>query len=179
MGIRGLENRLPPEVRERLERRLIELGFSGYASLIDELNEWLAEAGASPTSRSALQRFGARFEERAAALKRSTEIARAIAAEAGDDEGVLNDAVIRLTQQKLFDVVMDLRVDPDEFDLASLAKSIRDLSKASVEQKKHQLQVRAKVEAKLEALKVASKGKKSGLDPETVRRISEEIYGVL
>lgn len=179
MSVRGLETRLPPEVRERLERRLIELGFSGYTALCDELNEWLIEAGAPPTSRSALQRFGARFEERAAALKRSTEIARAIAAEAGDDEGALNDAVIRLTQQKLFEVVMDLQVDPEDFDLSSLAKSIRDLSRASVEQKKHQLQVRAKVEAKLEALEAASKSKKPGLDPETLRRVREEIYGVL
>ena len=80
MPARGLETRLPPDVRERLECRLIELGFSRYSELCDELNSWLAETDTAPVSRSALHRFGAKFEDRVAALKRSTEMAQALAA---------------------------------------------------------------------------------------------------
>lgn len=180
MPARGLETRLPPDVRERLECRLIELGFSRYSELCDELNSWLAETDTAPVSRSTLHRFGAKFEGRVAALKRSTEMAQALAAEVGDDEGALNDALIRLVQQKVFEAVVDLQVDPEETDLKGLARVIRDLSKASVDQKRLQAEIRDKVAAKLSELETqARSGVKSTLDAETVRQIREAVYGVL
>lgn len=180
MPPRGLENRLPTEVRERLERRLIELGFSNYDALIEELNGWIEESGAESVSRSALYRFGSKFEERVSMLKRSTEMAKTLANEIGDDSALLGDAVIRMAQSQLFDLLMQFQLDPDEESMGRITHAIASLSKASVQQKKHLLDTREQDRKKLAELERQSAGgkEKSGLDPETLRRIREEIYGL-
>jgi hypothetical protein len=179
MGARGLEMRLPPEVREWLEAELIRGGFSGYSGITTELNAKLEAAGAETASRSAVHRFGQNIEDRISALKRTTEIARTLATEVGDDEGAMNDALVRLVQDKLFNVVVDMEIDPESVSITQLGRVVADLGRASVQQKKYQLETRAKVEAKLAALEAESKGSAGRLDAETLRRVREEIYGVI
>lgn len=179
MSQRGLEARLPIEIREWLEAELLRRGFADYAELTCQLNEKLEAAGAGAASRSAVHRFGQNVEERISALKRSTEIARTLATEVGDDEGAMNDALVRLVQDKLFNAVIDLEVDPEELDVVKLGRVIADLGRASVQQKRHQAEMREKVAQKFAALEAEAKGPKSGLDPETLRRVREEIYGVV
>ena len=179
MSARGLETRLPPEVRQWLEGELIRRGFSDYTQVTDELNRRLSDAGADAASRSAVHRFGSKVEERIQGLKRATEIARAVASEAGDDEGALSDALIRLMQDKLFNAAMELELDPEEMKATTLARAIADLARASVQQKKHQIAVRAQVTAALDKLEESQKAANRPLDPETLRRIREELYGVI
>lgn len=180
MPARGLEARLPPEVREWLEGELIRRGFGDYSDLTAELNRRLDEAGEESASRSAVHRFGAAVEERIAGLRRSTEIARAVAAEVGDDEGALSDALIRIMQDKLFGAALQLDLDPEDLKITDLAHAVSNLSRASVTQKKHQLAVREKVKAKFDELEKQAAGAKPGaLDPDTLRRVREEIYGVI
>lgn len=179
MSARGLETRLPPEVRQWLEGELIRRGFSDYTQVTDELNRRLSEAGADAASRSAVHRFGSKVEERIQGLKRATEIARAVASEAGDDEGALSDALIRLMQDKLFNAAMELELDPEEMKATTLARAIADLARASVQQKRHQIAVRAQVKAALDKLEESQKAKNHPLDAETLRRIREELYGVI
>ena len=137
---------LPDRVREDLEHRLIRGGFSGYR----ELSAWLGEQGFE-ISKSSLHSWGRDFEERVGALKRITAQARAIITESPDDDGAINDALIRLTQERVFGLMMDLELDLDPARLAKMTKAVADLSRASVGQKRLMAEVRKRDSEKLDA----------------------------
>ncbi|QBP09841.1 DUF3486 family protein [Cupriavidus metallidurans] len=163
--------RLPPAVKEWLESALLENNFSSYELLAAELR-----ARGYEISKSGLQRFGADFEERIRALKVATEQAKVVVREMPDDEGATNEALLMLTRSKLFEVMLEMEVDPQKVDLAKVTRSIADLAKASIAQKQHALQVRAKAEAAADAVeKVARQG---GLSAKTVDDIRRHILGI-
>lgn len=177
MGARGLESRLPAEVREWLEAELIRRGFGDYSEITDELNRRLCESGAGSASRSAVHRFGSRIEQRLAALKRSTEMAQALAAEVGDDAGTLNDALIRVAQDKLFDCLLETELDPESNAISRLTGAIADLARASVQQKKHQRQVQAAAIAELKRVEAEARAENKADALDVVRRL-RGIYGL-
>lgn len=177
MAPRSTIAQLPPEIRDALEAVLIARGFADYSAIAAEINARLAAAGVDATvSRSAVHRFGQQLEERIAALKRSTEVARTIAREVGDDEGALNDALVRLVQDRLFNVIDDLEVDPQKVDILKVGHMIADLGRAGIAQKKHQIAVKEKAARVAES--VAKQVAKAGLSPERVDEIRREILGI-
>ena len=137
---------LPDGVREELEKRLLKGGFSGYR----ELSAWLTDQGFE-ISKSSLHSWGQNFEDRLGALRRVTQQARAIVAENPDDDGAVNDALIRLVQEKAYGALMDMEIDPDAIDLPKLMRVIADLSRASVSQKRLMAEVRKRDTEKLDA----------------------------
>jgi hypothetical protein len=175
MPARSKINLLPDDLRAELERRLITSGFSNY----DAIAQWLREQD-QDISRSAVHRFGQDFAAKCDAIRIATEQAKAICATVGDDEGNMNEALIRLIQQLSFDVL----INNQDADVAALLPKmgvmIAKLSKASVDQKKWTAETRKKAAAAVENIekKTAESGKKS-LDPETLRIIREEIYGIV
>ena len=177
MGARGLETRLPEGVRQWLEGELIRRGFSDYSAVTDELARRLDEVGVVPASRSAVHRFGARLEQRIAALKRSTEMAQALAAEVGDDAGALNDALIRVAQDKLFDCLLETELDPESNAISRLTGAIADLARASVQQKKHQRQVQAAAIAELRRIEDEARRGEGPTREDILRRL-RGIYGL-
>ena len=104
MPQRSAISQLPEEIQLELNRRLVANSFSDYQGL----SEWLEELGFE-ISRSSVHRHGHLFEEKLIAIKIATEQAKAIATAAGDEEGAMNDALIRLIQQKAFDVLVTFR----------------------------------------------------------------------
>lgn len=130
---------LPDGIRNDLERKLISGGFADYAAL----EAWLREQGFE-ISRSAIHRFGQDFQAKCEAIKVATEQAKAIVATVGDDEGNMNEALIRLIQQLSFDVL----IKNQDADVASLLPKmgvmVAKLSKASVDQKKWAAEARRK-----------------------------------
>ena len=177
MGARGLESRLPAEVRAWLEAELIRRGFGDYSEITDELNLRLCKSEAGTASRSAVHRFGSRIEQRLAALKRSTEMAQALAAEVGDDAGTLNDALIRVAQDKLFDVLLGAELDPESNSLSRLTGAISDLARASVAQKKLQRQVQADAVAELRRIEDEARRGEGPTREDILRRL-RGIYGL-
>lgn len=159
---------LPAEVKAWLDQALAENNFSDYEALSAELTE-----RGFAISKSALHRYGQNFEERLSALKMASEQARAVVAAAPDEEGAVNEALMRLVQEHLFKLLM---TDGDQIDLPKVAKAVAELGKASIAQKKWQAEVRAKAEAA--ASEVEKIAKKGGLDAETVAEIRREILGV-
>jgi hypothetical protein len=155
---------LPEDVRQALEQRLIAQAFSGY----EALEAWLEEKGFE-IAKSTLHRWGSRFEERVASLKMATDQAKAIVAASPDDEGAMTDALLRLVQEKLFSIMMELEVDPKKVNLGSLAKSIAQLGRASIAQKKHMVEMRTKIAADLKDLE------KAGFDKNTLEAVSNRI----
>jgi DNA anti-recombination protein RmuC len=173
MAVRSSVLQLPPEVKEWLDQNLIESNFSGYQAL----SEALEEKGYS-VSKSSIHRYGKGFESSLAAVKLATEQAKAIVESSPDNEGAMNEALIRLVQQKSFEVLTKLESD-DNKALTNIGHMVSSLAKSSVTVKKHAAEIRAKVEEKFNSLEEASKMGKDGLHQETLRRIREEIYGII
>jgi ABC-type transporter Mla subunit MlaD len=172
MPSRTVIEQLPPTIQEWLEHELLERGFAGYIELTDALNDKLAEAGLEITvSKSALHRFGQGFEGRVDALRRTMMMAQTIVRDLGDEQGAMNDAVIRLTQDRMFQIVLDEELDARS--LNALAHAAADLSRASIVQKKHMASVRAK----LGELEAAAQTGKRKLDPDTLREVRLELFG--
>lgn len=175
MPQRPAVTQLPEDIQAELNRRLVANGFSDYRGLSD----WLAEQGFE-ISRSAVHRYGRQYEERLAAIKVATAQAKAISAAAGDEEGAMNDALIRLVQERAFDVLINLQSD----DTAEFAKvfpkmgtMVARLSRASVAQKKWQAEAREK--AKSAAKAVDKIVKQSGLSTEKADEIRRKILGIV
>lgn len=176
MPVRPKVEQLPQPVREELEQRLIASAFSGYGDLAD----WLAEHGFE-ISRSSLHRWGEKFEERVRGLKVATEQARAIAESTPDDNGAMNDALMRLMQSKLFDVLMVLQVNPDDVDVTKLGRTIAELGKASVVQKRYAAEAaeRAREQQLAEQQeRLKDVAKKSGMSAATADQIRRDILGI-
>lgn len=159
---------MPAEIKEWLDRALAENNFSDYELLAEEL-----KARGYAISKSALHRYGQAFETRLSALKMASEQARAVVAAAPDEEGAVNEALMRLVQEHLFKLLM---AEEGEFDLPKVARAVAELGRATVTQKKWQAEVRARAEAAAAAVeKIAKKG---GLSAESVDQLHREILGI-
>ena len=168
---------LPPELKEWLDAQLIRGGFSDYVQLAADL-----KAKGESVSKSALHRYGSQFEKRMAQLKMSNEQARALVDASPDDEDKLGAAVIRLTQDRIFQLLVDLEIDPESVDVNKLFKNAAEIGKASVTQKKFTMEARAAIEDAarkkvLEEQRAAldAMGSKGGVTAETKAAIREAL----
>lgn len=159
---------LPAQVKAWLDQALVESNFSGYEALSAEL-----ESRGYQIGKSALHRYGSEFEDKLAALKLSSEQAKAVVQAAPDDEGAVNEALMRLVQEHLFKLLM---AEGGKMDLPKVAKAVAELGRASVVQAKWKAEVRSRAEAA--ASEVEKIAKKGGLNAETVAEIRREILGV-
>jgi hypothetical protein len=162
---------LPDNIRSELDKRLITTSFSDYTAL----EAWLQEKGFE-ISRSAIHRYGQEFEGKIFAIRIATEQAKAIAEAAGDEEGAMNEALIRLIQQKSFEVLVNSENDAN---LPKMGTMIARISHAAVSQKKWMAEVKGKAKQALQNIEEKTKSGKKSLDPETLRIIREEIYGIV
>ena len=183
MARRSSVETLPEEVRRWLGQALQENNFSGYQALEAALRE-----RGYVISKSAIHRFGQKIERRFAAIKASTEAARLLTEGAADDQDARSEAVIALVQTELFEAIINLQeADDEDVDaggritlLSKAAKNIATLARASVTVKKFRAEVKAQLEAKLNALEVESRsGSGRRFDAETLRIVREEIYGIV
>lgn len=172
MPPRSKVTQLPPEVKAWLDEALVENSFGEYRALAEELT-----ARGYSISKSSLHEYGKAFEEQLKSLRLVTEQARAVVQVAPDEEGAVNDALMRLTQEKMFQLLTELKVDPKKVDLAKLARAVADLGKASVAQKRWQAEARKKA---LEdaAKEVSAAAKSVGLTEEAANQIRTRILGI-
>jgi len=162
---------LPDEVRQELEKRLIQGGFAGYV----ELAEWLNEQGFE-ISKSSVGRYGKNFKNRLQALKVATDQAKAIVEASEDDAGAMNDAIIRLVQTKTFELLVEL--EADNKDLPRIGQMVAKLAQAAVRQKKWQQEMEGKIREKaLEeaANTVGESAKQAGISDETILKIRRDV----
>lgn len=160
---------------------LIDRGFSGYDGLTAEINAELAADGYEISlSSSGVHRYGQEFEEKMAAIKIATEQARAITEAVGDNEGLMGEALTSLCQEKAFQVLVKMQeIDPDNVDFTKLTVAVSKLNKTAVAQKKWQAEARKKAEKALENIESKAAVAKKSLDPDTMKIIKEEMYGIL
>lgn len=184
MAKRSKIDGLPEGVRRWLERALTEKGFAGY----EELEVLMRDKGYA-ISKSAIHRYGQKIERRFAAIKASTEAARLLTEGAADDQDTRSEAVIALVQTEMFEAILNMQeASEDEIPaadrigmLSAAAKNIATLARASVTLKKFQSEVREKIAAKMDELEAQANGSKgkAGFDIETLRRVRQEIYGLV
>lgn len=179
MPVRPAVSLLPEAVRAELDRRLVQSGFGDY----ENLSAWLAEQGFQ-IGKSSVHRYGQGLERKLAAIKASTSAAAAIADAAPDDADLRSAAVISLIQTEVFDVLVTLQeaedADPAErLKLMSrAAKSIAELSRASVNQKKWQKDIEAKIRAEERAraaFDATTAAKAAGASSETIAVIRRAL----
>lgn len=163
---------LPEKVRAELDKKLIKKGFGGYT----ELASWLAEQGFE-ISRSSLHRYGREFEDKLAAIKIATEQARAITEAAEDREGSMNEALIRLIQQKSFDVLVGVQGQKGKENLPKMGIMIARLASAAVKQKKWMEEARRQALNEA-AEKIGKTAKREGVSEGTIQKIRRDILGM-
>ena len=171
MPPRSKVHALPKAVKAWLDGALVEGSFGGYEGLAEEL-----KGRGYDVSKTSIHRYGQAFEERLATLRLVTEQAKAVVEASPDDDDAVNQALIRVTQEKLFTVMMDLKIDPRSVDIAKITRSIADLSRSSTASKEYANKV--KLRAKEAAKDIAAVAKKAGLTDEAVNEIKKRILGV-
>ena len=87
---------------------------------------------------------------------------------------VVNDALVRLTQEKMFSILMEMNVDPDAVDLPKLARAVAELGKASVAQKRWQAEAR-KQALEEAAARVDTAAQARGLNADEARFWREQV----
>lgn len=169
MPARSKIDQLPPEIREKLNQMMIQRGFAGYDGMVKDANAMISEAGYELTlSRSGLAYYGQEFEAKCEAIRIATEQAKAIVGVVGDDEGNLNEALIRMIQQLSFDILVKSK-DGDLGDiLPKMGVMVAKLSKASVDQRKDRREIRK--QAKEEAATVVDEmARQQGMNEDQAR----------
>ena len=144
---------LPPQLKQWLDDELVRRGFSDYIQLAADL-----KAKGGDVSKSALHRYGSVFEERLARLRVSTEQARAVVAASPDDDDAMSQALLRLTQQKTMDLLIDCEIDPVKVDFNKLTLNVSRMVRASLPMKKWQTELRHKAATKLKAVEAEVDG---------------------
>lgn len=180
MPRRSKVHELPPELKEWLDAELVRRGFGDYVQLAQDLKKRGAYI-----SKSALQRYGSPFEQRMAQLKMASEQARALVDAAPDEEDKLGAAVVRMTQEKIFNLLMELEINADDVDVNKLFKNAAEIGKASVTQKRFSMEARAAIEAaarrKLleeQEANLQEVAKAQGMDEAQVRFWRQKFLGI-
>jgi hypothetical protein len=164
---------LPPAVKAWLDQVLVEGNFSGYEQLSAEL-----EKRGCAVSKSALHRYGSAFEASIARLKVATEQARAVVAASPDDAGDMTEALMRLTQQKVMQLVVDCEIDTDSVDMNKLALIVSRLSRSAIPVKRYQAEVKSKLRSTLDAAVKEAEGSGEGNTLAMLKRVRQEVYGI-
>ena len=180
-------SRLPAEIKSYIEA-MLATGAQTLDELIADLQERFpaeARAGQLP-SRSAVHRYGQKLERRLSAIRASTEAAKLIQAQAGDDKDARSEALTALVQTELFEAILALQ-DADDPDLdpgkrvdmlSSAAKNIATLTRSSVNLKQFQAKVEKDTRDRLLAEQRAAldaMGSKGGVTEDTKRAIREAL----
>lgn len=170
---------LDDEDKQWLNNWFKDKGFCGY----EEIANILQERGYN-ISKSSVHRYGQKLEQKLAAVQASTQAALLIADAAPDDGDQRSAAVLSLVQTELFNALIALQESNDEDAdpaerlelIAKCSKGIAEITKASVNQKKWQLEVQDRVEKAAKAVeKIAKKG---GLSEKTAKEIRKQILGI-
>lgn len=168
-------DQLPSEVKTWLDQALVKGAFGEFEALSAELTK----RGYS-ISKSAIGTYSQEFQVRLEKLRFATEQAKAVVNAAPDDEDAMSQALTRLAQEKIFNALKDMPVDPSKLNLGTLTRSVAELARSSTATKKWAVEVRSKLDAKLAALEgEKTAAGKPRFDTDTLRHVREVLYGIV
>lgn len=170
---------LPDDIKQQVDRELVNRHFSQLDEILDFVNSLLTSRDLEmKISRAALGRYSKhKLQPLLDRIALSTKMAEAIANACPDDQGNVNEAILRLAQERLFQKLVELEQDDvTAKDLASISQAIAQIVRASTGVKKYREEVREK------ALQVAgdvqSALKKGGLSDDVAEAIRGKILGI-
>ncbi|MCL5044024.1 MAG: DUF3486 family protein [Deltaproteobacteria bacterium] len=180
MSKRSRVTLLPADVRGELDRRLVAGVFSNYQVLAD----WLEERGFA-VGRHSVARYGKKLERRLEAVRLAALQAQEVVAAAPDCDAMMNDALMRLVQNHLFSLLIDLTPrQARQLKVSTLARSLGDLARAGLVQKRQMEQVRDNLKRKLNDAqdKLLAEARQAagaaGLSPDTEQRIRQTLLQI-
>jgi len=160
-----ISDELPTEIRAEVNRLLIEPGVT-----YDDIQKFLSEKGYD-ISRSSIGRYGKDFLAFCQKVRIVEDKSKALVNEAGEGL-VLEEAASKLFARKIIELQLE-----DSIDLKAIPRILSDFAKL---QASSIMRERLKDDFKKKVDKVTEKvSKNKKLDPETIRIIKEEIYGIL
>ncbi len=187
MGRKSSISRLPSDVKAYIEAMLANGGQTLDELIADLQQRFPAEshAGELP-SRSALHRYGSKLDRRLSAIRASTEAAKLIQAQAGDDKDARSEALTALVQTELFEAILCLQEadDPDADPaervsmLSAAAKNIATLTRSSVNLKQFQAKVEHDTRRRMldeQRAALDALGSKGGVTADTKAAIREAL----
>jgi len=194
MGRKSSIDRLDPEIKAYIQAMLASGSMTLDALIADLQARYPAAATAGDLpSRSAVGRYGQKLERRLAAIRASTEAAKMIQAQAGDDKDARSEALTALVQTELFEAILALQ-EADEPPpegmsaedvaaarvelLSKAAKNIATLTRSSINLKEFQAKVEEAARRKLleeQRAKLEAMPAKAGVTPETKAAIREAL----
>lgn len=177
---------LPQEVREAVHRAI--LAGRTYEEIVEHLRGLADQGEIAPEevpSRSGLGRYGKEFLARMERLRIVQEQARAIVEEAAGSGLVLEEAATSLALNEIMTLMMIPKggetLTPHV--VAQIATAIARLQSSSATRERARIEVRKEmqkqVKGKLNALAHQAQREGAHLDAETLRRVREEIYGII
>jgi hypothetical protein len=175
--------KLPRQIRDELNRRLVDGSFANYGSL----SVWLRKQGYN-FSLKTISKYGDKLERRLEAVRLATAQAREVVEATGGDDDKMNEALRRLVQQHLFAVLVELSPDPKHQNLNSIARSVAEMGRASIMQKKFMEEMAKKLATKLAvaegrvvetARAAAGAGPSGGLTAEAEQEIRRALMEVV
>lgn len=177
MARKSTISRLEPAVKAHIEAALAA-GKLTLDELIADLQARFPSQQSGLPSRSAIHRYGQKLERRLSAIRASTEAAKLIQEQAGDDKDARSEALTALVQTELFEAILQLQeADNPELEpgdrvgmLSMAAKHIATLSRSSVNLKKFQAEVEERTRKALleeQRAKLEAMGSKGGVTEET------------
>lgn len=180
MAPRSKVYKLPPELKEWLDAELVRRGFGDYVQLAADL-----KARGADISKSTLHRYGAPFERQLARVKMATEQAIALVDATPDDEDKLASAVIRVTQEKILNALMEVDLDPESVDINKLFRNAAEIGRASATNKRASREARAAIreEARRELIeeqraRLDALGQAGDVDAATLAKVISAAYGL-
>lgn len=131
---------LPEGLFDELKQRLVDSKFSDYRGHA----EWLQSKGYE-IRKSAVHSFGQGYQAEIERMRLSVAEAREVVKALPDSENAMNDALLRMVQHRVYQVLRDAGgEDLPPKALAALTRAIADAGRASIAQKRHADEVRKK-----------------------------------
>jgi Fe2+ transport system protein FeoA len=154
------------ELREAINRALVS------GNTYQEIADWLAKQG-HQIGKSSLQRYGNRFLQKLERVRLVAEQAAAIVSEAGPENLNMQDAASKLATHQITEALLEMGIVKGE-ELHKLVNALANLHRSDVMRERYRISLTQKAEKAVEAIERKAKS----LDPETMRIIREEIYGI-
>lgn len=163
---------LPEELFDELKKRLIDSAFSDYRGHA----EWLQSKGYE-IRKSAVHNFGQGYQAEIERMKLSVAEAKEVVKAIPDSDNAMNDALMRMVQHRVYELLRDAGGELPPKALAALTRAIADVGRTSIAQKKWMVDVQAK--ARSVAEDVATELKKGGAVSEaTIEQFRNRVLGI-
>lgn len=164
-----IDDELPVDIRAQINRLLVETNAT-----YDDIKDFLDKKGFD-ISRSAIGRYGKGFMSNYQRLRIIEDKSRTLVSEAGDGL-VLEETAAKMFASQIIEAQLNGEIDMKT--LVKLIGGFAALQSSSVQRERIKKEISQKAEKAVQNIEKRA-AKKTSLDPETLKIIKEEVYGIV